>query len=68
MTDWGKKQTHILRIFIHCDIDIFTFPVLQFNAQIRVQKKLLGIMRFSEALEIEILGAFFRYFAGFLII
>ena len=68
MTDWGKKQPHVLRIFIHCDIDIFTFSIPPFNAQIRIQKKLLGIMRFSESLKIEIWGAFFRDFERFLVI
>ncbi len=68
MPDWGKKQPHILCTFIHCDIDIFTFSIPPFNAQIRIQKKLLGIMQFSESLKIEILGAFFRYFERFLVI
>ena len=49
-------------------MDIFTNPIPPFNAQIRIQKKLLGIMRFSESLKIEILGTFFRYFARFLVI
>ncbi len=39
-----------------------------FNAQIRTEKKLLGIMRFSEGLKIEILRALFAYFARFLVI
>ena len=43
-------------------------PISPFNAQIRIQKKLQGIMRFSEGLKIEILGAFFNYFAGLLVI
>ena len=68
MTDWGKKQPHILRTFIQCNMDIFTFSIPPFNAQIRIQKKLLGIIRFSEGLKIEILGTFFRYFARFLVI
>ena len=43
-------------------------PISPFNAQIRIQKKLQGIMRFSEGLKIEILGAFFNYFARFFVI
>nr|DAY13127.1 MAG TPA: hypothetical protein [Bacteriophage sp.] len=49
-------------------MDIFTIPTSPFNAQIRIQKKLLGIMRFSEGLKTEILGTLFRYFARFLVI
>ena len=55
----------LIRAFIHCNKDIFTNPIPPFNAQIRIQKKLLEIMRFSESLKIEILGVFFRYFARF---
>ncbi len=58
----------MLRAFIHSDIAIFTIPALSFNAQIRSQKKLLGIMPFSEGLKIESWGAFFRYCARFLVI
>ncbi len=47
-------------------MDIFAVQAPPFNTQIRVQKKLLGIMRFSEGLKIEILGAFFRPLARFL--
>ena len=54
--------------FQFCNIDIFTNPIPPFNAQIRIQKKLKGIMRFSEGLKIEILGALFRYFARFFVI
>ena len=49
-------------------MDIFTNPIPPFNAQIRIQEKLLGIMRFSESLKIEILGALFSYFARFFVI
>ena len=58
----------MLRAFIHSDIAIFTIQSPSFNAQIRSQKKLLGIMPFSEGLKIEVWGAFFRYCARFLII
>lgn len=68
MTDWGKKQQHMHRAFIHSDIDIFTIQSPSFNAQIRSQKKLLGIMPFSEGLKIKILGVFLRYCARFLVI
>ena len=68
MTDWGKKQLHILRTFIYRNMDVFTIQSPSFNVQIRIQKKLLGIMRFSEGWKIEIWGAFFRYFARFLVI
>lgn len=68
MTDWGKKQSHMHRAFIYSGIDIFTIQSPSFNAQIRSQKKLLGIMPFSEGLKIEIWGAFFRYCARFLVI
>lgn len=68
MTDWGKKQSHMHHAFIYSGIDIFTIPTISFNAQIRSQKKLLGIMPFSEGLKIEIWGAFFRYCARFLVI
>ena len=68
MTDWGKKQPHMHRAFIYSGIDIFTIPTISFNAQIRSQKKLLGIMPFSEGLKIEIWGVFFRYCARFLVI
>lgn len=68
MTDWGKKQPHILRTFSYRNMDVFTIQSPSFNAQIRSQKKLLGIMRFSEGLNREILGDFFRYFARFLVI
>jgi len=47
-------------------MDIFTISTSPFNAQIRIQKKLLGIMRFSESLKTGILGTLFRYFARFL--
>ena len=56
----------MFRTFCHCSMDIFTIPTPPFNVQIRIQKKLLDIMRFSEGLKIEILGAFFRAFARFL--
>ena len=68
MTDWGKKQPHMHRAFIYSGIDIFTIPTISFNAQIRSQKKSLGIMPFSEGLKIEIWGVFFWYFARFLVI
>lgn len=58
----------MLRAFIHSDIDVFTIQSPSFNAQIRSQKKLLGIMRFSEGLKTEILGAFFWYLARFVVI
>ena len=67
MIDWGKKQPHILRTFIYRYMDVFTIQNPSFNVQIRIQKKLLGIMRFSEGWKIEILEAFFRYFARFLV-
>ncbi len=57
-----------MRAFIHYNKDIFMLPIPPFNAQIRIQKKLLGIMRFSEGLKIEILGTLFRYFARFIVI
>ena len=60
MIDWGKKQPHILRTFIYRNMDIFTIQNPSFNVQIRIQKKLLGFMRISEGLKIEIWGAFFR--------
>lgn len=68
MTDWGKKQPLILRTFSYRNMDVFTIQSPSFNAQIRSQKKLLGIMRFSEGLKIEILGAFFWYLARFVAI
>ena len=67
MIDWGKKQPHILRTFIYRNMDVFTIQNPSFNVQIRIQKKLLGFMRISEGLKIEIWGAFFRYFARFLV-
>ena len=60
MTDWGKKQLHILRTFIYRNMDVFTIQSPSFNVQIRILKKLLGIMRFSEGWKMKILGAFFR--------
>ena len=47
-----------------------TLRIVLFNLtpEIRTEKKLLGIMRFSESLKIEILGTFFRYFVHFLVI
>ena len=68
MTDWGKKQPLILRTFSYRNMDVFTIQSPSFNAQIRSQKKLLGIMRFSEGLKIEIWGAFFWYLARFVVI
>ena len=68
MTDWGKKQPLILRTFNYRNMDVFTIQSPSFNAQIRSQKKLLGIMRFSEGLKIEIWGAFFWYLARFVVI
>ena len=68
MTGWNKKQPHILCTFSYRNMDIFTIQSPSFNTQIRNQKKLLGIMPFSEGLKIEIWGAFFRYCARFLVI
>ena len=68
MTDWGKKQPLILRTFSYRNMDVFTIQSPSFNAQIRSHKKLLGIMRFSEGLKIEIWGAFFWYLARFVVI
>ena len=68
MTDWGKKQPHILRTFSYRNLDVFTIQSPSFNVQIRSQKKLLGIMRFSEGLKIEIWGAFFWYLTRFVVI
>ncbi len=68
MTGWSKKQPHILRTFSYRNMDVFTIQSPSFNAQIRSQKKLLGIMPFSEGLKIEIWGVFFTYCARFLVI
>ena len=68
MTGWSKKQPHILRTFSYRNMDVFTIQSPSFNAQIRSHKKLLGIMRFSEGLKIEIWGAFFWYLARFVVI
>ena len=68
MTDWGKKQPHILRTFSYRNMDVFTIQSPSFNTQIRSKKKLLGIMPFSEGLKIEIWGVFFWYFARFVVI
>ena len=68
MIDLGKKQQWIFRTIRHHNMDIFTILILPFNTQIRIQKKLLGIRRFSEGLKTEILGILFRYFARFLAI
>ena len=68
MIDLGKKQQWIFRTIRHHNMDIFTIPTPPFNVQIRIQKKLLDIMRFSEGLKIEILGTLCRYFARFLAI
>ena len=43
------------------DLGYFDNLYFSFNIQIRVQKKLLGIMRFSESLKIEILRPLFWY-------
>ena len=68
MIELGKKQQWIFRTIRHHNMDIFTILILPFNTQIRIQKKLLGIRRFSEGLKTEILGILFRYFARFLAI
>lgn len=58
----------MFRTLCHCSMDIFTILASPFNTQIRIQKKLLGIGRFSEGLKIEIMGILFRYLARFLAI
>ncbi len=68
MTGWSKKQPHRLRTFSYRNMDVFTIQSPSFNAQIRNQKMLLGIMPFSEGVKIEILGVFLRYCARFLVI
>ena len=68
MTSWSKKQPHRLRTFSYRNMDVFTIQSPSFNAQIRNQKKLLGIMPFSEGLKIEIWGVFVWYFARFVVI
>ena len=65
MTDLGLILNRFgIKGKLHIDFFIISAP--PFNTLIRAQKKLFGIMRFSEGLKIEISGAFFRPFARFL--
>ena len=49
----------IILVPLHSTKDIFTIPTPPFNATFRTQKKLLGIMRFSEGFKIASFRAFF---------